>query len=102
MLVEPAGASNFRRAAEADSWRGLVAAIAGDPSYETASAEYRLVQRLRLAHDAALLLELEDRKVQVADHDGIDLINVASDETLMQSLHRLGVLPLEPGLTGGR
>jgi len=99
MLFESAGAGNFHRAAEADSWRGL-AAIAGDPSYETARAEERLVQHLRLAHDAALILELEE--VEIADHDGVDLINVASDETLMQSLHRLGVVPLEPGLTGGR
>ncbi|MHB8509425.1 MAG: hypothetical protein ACYDGR_12385 [Candidatus Dormibacteria bacterium] len=102
MLFEPTGDGNFGRACEADSWRGLVAAIAGDPSYEAAGAEDRLVQRLRLARDAAMLLELEDRKVQVADRDGIDVINVASDEALVRSLHRLGVVSLEPGLAGGR
>ena len=99
MLFEATGDSTFGRACEADSWRGLVGAIVGDASYEVASAEDRLVQRLRLAHDTAILLELDDVKVQVGDRDGTDLINAASDETLVRSLHRLGVVSLEPGIT---
>jgi hypothetical protein len=48
MLFQPAGDGTFLRACEADSWRGLVAAILDDPDYETANAEDRLVERLRL------------------------------------------------------
>jgi hypothetical protein len=99
MLLHPTGDGYFQRACEADSWRGLVAAVLDDPGYETADAEDRLVNRLRLAHDAALLLEIEGRAVQVSDHAGKDVVNVASDETLLTSLDQLGVVSLEPALS---
>jgi hypothetical protein len=70
MLFQPAGAGVFFKACEADSWRALVAAILDDPEYETADLETRLVHRLRLADDVVLLTQLEERNLQVADHDG--------------------------------
>ena len=100
MLFQPAGAGVFFRACEADSWRGLVAAILAaildDPEYETADLETRLVHRLRLAYDVVLLAELEDRNLQVADHDGTDTINVHSDEPFIRSLDRAGFVSLPP------
>ena len=60
MLFQPAAGGLFLKACEADSWRGLVAALVNDRAYESADAETRLVQRLRLADDAALLAELQD------------------------------------------
>ena len=97
MLFEPAGGGIFFRACEADSWRGLVAAILDDPDYETADAETRLVNRLRLADDVVLLAEMEGRKVQVADRDAPDTVNVQSDEPFIQSLDRVGFVSLPPG-----
>src|ERR1700738_5569103 len=49
LLFQPAGEGVFLKACEADSWRGLVAAILNDPDYETADLDVRLVHRLRLA-----------------------------------------------------
>jgi hypothetical protein len=97
MLLEPMGNGCFRRAAEADGWTGLIGAVLGDPTYENDSPPDRLLQRLRLAHDAALLLELDGKQVEVSDHDGNDLINVASDKALLCSLDDLGIVSLEPG-----
>ncbi|MDQ6945805.1 MAG: hypothetical protein M3256_05905 [Actinomycetota bacterium] len=97
MLFEPTADGLFRRAAEADSFRGLVAALIGDPDYESALSEDRLVERLRVAHDAALMLRLEGRAVSVSDHAGPDSINVASDEPLLRSLDGLGLVSLAPG-----
>ena len=57
-LKAPAGDGLFLRAAEADSFHGLVAAILDDPGYEAAEPEGRLLQRLRLANDVVLLAEV--------------------------------------------
>jgi hypothetical protein len=94
MLFQPAGDGLFLKACEADSWRGLVAAILNDPEYETADLETRLVNRLRLADDVVLLAQLKDRTLQVADHDEPDTINVHSDEPFIRSLDRLGFVSL--------
>ena len=94
MLFQPVGAAIFFKACEADSWRGLVAAILNDPGYETADLETRLVHRLRLADDVVLLGELQQRSVHVADHDGPDTVNVHSDEPFIRSLDRLGFVSL--------
>lgn len=94
MLFHPSGDSLFLHAVEADTHRALVAALIGDPDYETAGAEDRLLERLRVANDAALLLRLQGQEVTVSDRDGRHTINVASDEPLLNSLDRLGVVSL--------
>jgi hypothetical protein len=96
MLFQPAGDHAFFKACEADSWRGLVAAILDDPDYETADLETRLIHRLRLADDVLLLAQLDERTVQVPDYDGPDTINVHSDEPFIHSLDRLGFVSLSP------
>lgn len=98
MLFQPVGDGSFHRACEADSFRGLVAAILDDPAYEAARVQDRLMARLRLADDVRLLAELDGRRLEVADRDGADVINVASDEPFIHSLHRLRYLSLAPGL----
>jgi hypothetical protein len=98
MLFQPSADGLFHRAGEADSFRGLVAAILDDPSYETANAETRLVHRLRIADDVRLIAEVEGSLLSVSDHDAINVINIASDEPFIRSLNRLGFLSLEPGL----
>jgi len=99
MLFQPIGVGVFFRACEADSFRGLVAALIGDPDYEASPVEDRLLERLRVAHDAAFFAKLDGRQVAVGDHDVADTINVASDEPLLRSLERLGIVALEPGLS---
>ena len=96
MLFQPAGDGVFFKACEADSWRGLVAAILDDPGYETADLETRLVNRLRLADDVMLLAQVDERTIKVADHDAPDAINVHSDESFIRSLDRLGFVSLPP------
>lgn len=96
MLFQPAGGGAFFKACEADSWRGLVAALLDDRSYETADLETQVVNRLRLADDVLLLAELEDRKLQVADHDGADIVNVRSDELFIRSLDQVGFVSVPP------
>lgn len=97
MLFQPAGGGVFFRACEADSWRGLVAAILDDPAYETADAESRLVDRLRLADEVILMAEMDGRKVAVGDSEGPGVINVLSDEPFVRSLDLLGFVSLPPG-----
>ncbi len=100
MLFQPAGGEGlFHRACEADSFRGLVAAILDDPSYERADAETRLVSRLRIADNVCLIAELGGRQLQVADHDRIGVINIASDELLVRSLERFGYLSLDSAIS---
>ncbi|MDQ6901308.1 MAG: hypothetical protein M3072_17725 [Candidatus Dormibacteraeota bacterium] len=99
MLFQPAGDGVFFKACEADSWRGLVAAILNDPGYESADLETRLVTRLRLADDVVLLAQLDERTL-VADHDGPHTINVHSDEPFIRSLDRLGFVSLPPERDG--
>jgi hypothetical protein len=101
MLFQPAGDGTFLRACEADRWRGLVAAMLDEPAYETASAEDRLVERLRLADDIVLLAAIDDRTLRVADHDGPETVNISSDEPLLRSLDALGFVSLEPRLREG-
>jgi hypothetical protein len=97
MLFQPLGNGTFHRACEADSFRGLVAAMLDDPSYETGDVEARLVNRLRLADDLVLLGEVQRQKrVHVADRDADETINVASDERFIRALDRLGFVSLEP------
>ena len=98
MLVQPAGDGAFMKACEADSWRGLVAALLNDPAYEHADVETRLVHRLRLANDVAILSDLDGRRLRVSDQPGPDRIEISSDESLVRSLGKLGVVSLEPGL----
>ena len=97
MLFQPLGDGSFHRACEADGFRGLVAAILDDPAYETARVEDRLIARLRVADDVKLLVELDGRHLEIADRDGADVINVASDEPLIRSLERAGFVSLPPG-----
>jgi hypothetical protein len=96
MLFQPEGGGVYFKACEADSWRGLVAALLDDPSYETADLETQVMNRLRLAEDVVLLAELEDHKLQVADHDGADIVNVRSNELFIRSLDRVGFVSLPP------
>jgi hypothetical protein len=42
MLFQPLGNGTFLRACEADSFRGLVAAMLDDPAYESGDVETRL------------------------------------------------------------
>ena len=99
MLFQPLGDGTFHRACEADSFRGLVAAILDDPDYENGDLESRLATRLRLADDLVLLAMTEQRQtVLVSDRDADQTINVASDERFIRSLDRLGLVSLEPTL----
>jgi len=98
MLFQPISAGVFFRACEADSFRGLVAALIGDPNYETATTEDRLLERLRVAHDSSFLAKFDGRQLVVGHHDLADTINVASDEPLLRSLDRLGFVSLTPDL----
>jgi hypothetical protein len=97
MLLQPAGEGIFLKACEADSWRGLVAALLDDPEYESADAETRLVHRLRLADDVALLAKVDGRDVAVNDETAPDNVDVHSDEPFIRSLDRLGFVSLPPG-----
>src|SRR6266568_5166839 len=94
MLFQPLGNGTFLRACEADSFRGLVAAMIDDPSYETGDVETRLQTRLRLADDVLLLAATQRQTVSIGDRDGENAINVASDERFIKSLNRLGVVSL--------
>ena len=99
MLFQPVGNGTFLRACEADSFRGLVAAMLDDPAYESGDVETRLLNRLRLADELVLLARIENEpSVLIGDRDADLTINVASDEPFIRSLDRLGLVSLEPGL----
>ena len=103
MLFQPTGDGLFLHGAEADSFRGLVAAILDDPGYEAEGLERRLMHRLRIADDVVLLAEVAgEPKVSVSDRDGERTLNVSSDQRFIRSLDRLGYLSLDPGLLDGR
>jgi hypothetical protein len=103
MLLQPTGDGLFLRAAEADSFRGLVAAILDDPGYEAEDLERRLMHRLRIADDVVLLAEVSgEPKVSVSDRDGERTLNVSSDQRFIRSLDRLGYVSLDPRLLDGR
>ena len=102
MLFQPLGNGTFHRACEADSFRGLVAAMLDDPAYEGEDVEARLVNRLRLADELVLLARIDNQpSVLIGDKDADQTINVASDEPLIRSLDRLGLVSLEPTLSAG-
>ena len=97
MLFQPLGDGTFHRACEADSFRGLVAAVLDDPDYENGDLESRLTTRLRLADDLVLLAKVQQQQpVLVSDRDAKQTINVASDERFIRSLDRLGLVSVEP------
>jgi len=102
MLFHPVGEGIYLRACEADSVRGLAAALLDDAGYETADAAARLGQRLRLANDVRLLAQLQDTQIRVTDRDEASAINVSSDEAFLRSLHRLEFVSLEPSLVDPR
>jgi hypothetical protein len=102
MLFQPLGNGTFHRACEADSFRGLVAAMLDDPLYETGDVETRLVNRLRLADELVLLAQIDNEPdVLIGDRDADHTINVASDERFIRSLDRLGLVSLDPTLSAG-
>ena len=102
MLFQPLGNGAFLRACEADSFRGLVAAMIDDPAYESGDVETRLLNRLRLADELVLLARIDNKpSVLVGDEDADQTINVASDELFIRSLDRLGLVSLEPTLSTG-
>ena len=103
MLFQPSGDGLFLRGAEADSFRGLVAAILDDPGYEAEDLERRLMHRLRIADDVVLLAEVAgEPKVSVSDRDGERTLNVCSDQRFIRSLDRLGYVSLDPALLADR
>ena len=102
MLFQPLGNGTFLRACEADSFRGLVAAMLDDPAYESGDVENRLLIRLRLADELVLLARIDNRpSVLVGDEDADQTINVASDERFIRSLDRLGLVSLERTFSAG-
>jgi len=102
MLFQPLGKGTFLKACEADSFRGLVAAMLDDSAYESGDVEARLVNRLRLADELVLLARIENEpSLLIGDRDADLTINVASDERFIRSLDRLGLVSLEPTLSAG-
>jgi len=102
MLFQPLDNGTFLRACEADSFRGLVAAMLDDPAYESGDVETRLLNRLRLADELVLLARIDNKpSILVGDKDADQTINVASDERFIRSLDRLGLVSLEPTLSAG-
>ena len=102
MLFQPLGNGTFLKACEADSFRGLVAAMLDDPAYESGDVEARLVNRLRLADELVLLARIENEpSLLIGDRDADLTINVASDERFIRSLDRLSLVSLEPTLSTG-
>jgi hypothetical protein len=102
MLFQPLGNGTFHRACEADGFRGLVAAMLDDPAYESGDVETRLVNRLRLADELVLLARIENEpSLLIGDRDADLTINVASDERLIRSLDRLGLVSLASTLSSG-
>jgi hypothetical protein len=99
ILLDPGGDGSFGRACEADSWRGLVAAVLRDPSYEKQDARERMFRRLRLAEDATFLGELIGcAGLRVGFSDGDDVLDMSTDESLVESLDRYGIASLDPVL----
>ena len=102
MLFQALGNGTFLRACEADSFRGLVAALLDDLAYEGGDVESRLLIRIRLADEFVLLARIENEpSFLVGDKDADHTINVASDERFIRSLDKLGVVSLEPTLSTG-
>src|SRR5256885_16431931 len=86
MLFQPLGNGTFHRACEADSFRGLVAAMLDDPTYESGDVETRLVNRLRLADELVLLARIQDQPgMLLGDKDADQTTQGAPDETMSPS-----------------
>lgn len=100
MLYHPVGDGIYLKACEADSMRGLVAALLDDPGYEAVDLASRLAERLRIANDVALLAELDGRHLEISDGDGRETIVIASDEPFIHSLQNAGLLKLADMRTG--
>ena len=98
MLFHHVGEGIYLSACEANSFRDLVGALLNDAGYESADAAARLGQRLRLAEDARLLAQLQDKLIRVSDREDANAINVSSDEPFLRSLHRLAFVSLDPSL----
>jgi len=96
MLFHPVGDGVYLKACEADSVRGLVAALLDDPGYESADVRLRLLHRIRLANDVALLSAIQDRQLRISNADEPNTVNVHSDLSFIRSLDRLGILSLGP------
>lgn len=96
MLFHPAGGGVYLKACEADSFCGLVAALLDDSAYEASQPKDRLVERIRMAHDVALVAEIEGQKLGIADHNAPSTINVSSDEAMIRTLERVGTVSLAP------
>ena len=96
MLFQSAGSGLFHRACEADSYRGLVAALLDGPDYETATLQKRLEERLRMAGDLVLVAEVDGRVLDASDRDGPASINVHTDEEFIRSLERIGFVSMPP------
>src|SRR6202158_3965588 len=102
MFFQPLGNGTFLRACEADSFRGLVAAMLDDAAYERGDVETRLLNRFRLARETVLLGPVENEpSLLIGDRDADLTINVASDERFIRSLNRLSLVSLEPTLSAG-
>src|SRR2546423_14109530 len=87
MLFQPLGNGTYHRACEADSFRGLVAAMFDDPSYETGDVETRLVNRLRLVDELVLLAWIAcDPKVPFGGKDNDQNIYLALDGKIIRPL----------------
>ncbi len=96
MLFQPAGSGLFHGACEADSHRGLVAALLDDPGYETATLQKRLEERIRMAGDLVLVAEVDGRTLDVSDRDGPASIHVPTDADFLRSRARIGLVSMPP------
>src|SRR5260370_41316232 len=95
LLFQPVGNGTFLQACEADSFRGLVAAMLDEPAYESGDVETRLLNRLRLAGELVLLARIDNQpSVLIGDKDADETINVHNDEELIRSVERIGFLSL--------
>jgi hypothetical protein len=94
MLFHPLSDGVYLKACEADSVRGLVAALLDDPAYEAAAPQSRLVERLRIANDITLLAELEGRRLLISDREGPDTIVIVSDHAFIRALNQAGFVSL--------
>src|ERR1700694_1502371 len=78
MLFQPLGNGTFLKACEADSFRGLVAAMLDDPAYESGDVEARLGNRLRLADELVLLARIDNQpSLLIGDMDADQTNNAA-------------------------
>src|SRR5207245_1792039 len=100
MLFQPLGNGTFLRACEAESFRGLVAAMLDDPAYESGDVETRLLNRLRLADELVLLARIDNQpNVLVGGEDADQTINVASEARFIRYIDIMELVSLEQNIT---